>query len=127
MNEQTAGEKAAVIPRDAKEALELWEKGEEIAAFEVETQRCTQAEIYSLAFEMMRAGKVQQVGTTGGVTITIPTVEAVRNSMVAGKISKREIDTAHSIAYVALLKGWAPMVAQHLASGHIKAITVKKS
>jgi hypothetical protein len=121
MNEQTAGEKAAVIPRDGKEALELWDKGEGIAAFEVETQRCTQQEIYAVAFAMMRAARMVNGKPEFHHAQRFTTDE------VAAKISKREMDVAHSIAYVALTKGWAPMVAQHLASGHIKAITIKKS
>jgi hypothetical protein len=121
MNEQTAP--AAI---GAKEALELWDKGEAIAAFEVETQRCTQQEIYTVAFEMIRGGRLVRIGG-----VDCPEIQRARGDLrqpdsIMAKISKRELDVAHSIAYVAMLKGWGEMVAQHLAGGHIKAITVKK-
>jgi hypothetical protein len=109
------------VPRDAKEALELWDKGEPIAAFEVETERCTQAELYALAFEVIR-GAENDLAAVRKLAL-----QAVRTSPIAAKITPREIDTAHSIAHVAILKGWAAMVAQHLASGHIKSLTIQKN
>jgi hypothetical protein len=108
----------AALPRDAKEALELWDKGEAIAAFEVESEGTIQDEIYAAAFEMIRNGRVVG-GQVGGI-------QRARGDLRSGKLSKRELDVAHSIAHVALLKGWAPMVAQHLASGHIKALVISR-
>ncbi len=102
------GQEIGALPRDAKEALELWDKGETIAAFEVETQRCTQQEIYAVAFEMIRGGRMVRVAG-----VDQPEIQRARGDL--------------PIAYVAMLKGWAAMVAQHLAGGHIKAITVKKA
>jgi hypothetical protein len=106
-----------VIPRDAKETVELWDKGEAIAAFEVESEGATQLEIYSAAMEMIRNGRVV-AGTPEGL-------QRVRGDLRT-RLTKRELDVAHSIAHVALLKGWAAMVAQHLAGGKIRAITITK-
>ena len=103
----------STVPGTAKEALELWDKGEAISAFEVESQINSQDKIYAVAFEMMRAGRM-----VNGKP------EFNRATLDARGLTKREADVAHSIAYVALLKGWAAMVAQH---SDIKAITVKKS
>jgi hypothetical protein len=107
----------AALPRDAKEALELWDKGEAIAAFEVESEGTIQDEIYAAAFEMIRSGRL-----VGG---QVQGIQRARGDLRT-KLTKRELDVAHSIAHVALLKGWAPMVAQHLASGHIKALVISR-
>ncbi len=111
----------AALPRDAAEALELWDKGEPIAAFEVESEGSTQQEIYAAAFYMIRNGNVAMVEG-----VRTPQVQRARGDLRT-KLTKRELDVAHSIAHVALLKGWAPMVAQHLASGHIKALVISKA
>jgi hypothetical protein len=111
-----SGDTTRVLPRDAKEALELWDKGEAIAGFQVESEGTSQDALYSYAFELIRKGRFP----VGAEKPEIPFVKA------PDSFTKREIDAARSIAFVALLKGWAPMVAQHLASGHIRAITIKK-
>lgn len=116
MATQTNPATTGVLPRDAKEALELWDKGEPLAAFEVESEGTHQNEIYAVAFELIRGVGIWR--HPGGTSIDLPFVRT--------SLSKRELDAARSIAHVALLKGWAAMVAQHLASGHIRAIIVAK-
>ena len=103
-----------VLPRTAEEAVELWDKGEPLAAFEVESEGAHQQEIYAHAIELLRRGRI--VDRAPVFPIIAPPAD----------FTKREKDTAQSIAYVALLKGWAAMVAQHLAGGHIRAIVVRK-
>jgi hypothetical protein len=117
-------EAEAVIPRDATEALELWDKGEPLGAFEVESEGATQLEIYSAAFELMRGGRVAIVD--GARTTEL---QRARGDLRCG-LTKRELDVAHSIAHVALLKGWSAMVAGHVAQpvhGHpCRAITITR-
>jgi hypothetical protein len=50
-------ETTGTLPRDAKEALELWDKGESIAAFEVESNGAPQSQLYAFAFELIRAAR----------------------------------------------------------------------
>jgi hypothetical protein len=110
-------DETGALPRDAKEALELWDKGEAIAAFEVETDGVRpQVELYAYAFELIRKAKFP-VGAKG------PELGYVQ---APASFSKRDVDVARSIAYVAMLKGWAAMVALHLSSGHIRALVIKK-
>lgn len=109
-----------VIPRTAHEALELWDKGEAIAAFTVETEGATQEAIYAAAFELIRGGKLVKEQKVLQVYLQ-------KQDPAKSTLTKRERDVAHSIAYVALLKGWGVMVAQHLAGGKIQPITVART
>lgn len=96
------------MPITAKEALELWDSGVDIPAFAVESEGALQDAIYAMAFEMLRA----ELGEKG--------------QGVGYILKPREFDAAKSIAHVAKLKGWAAMVQQHVAGGHIAAILVRK-
>ena len=102
-------------PSSAKDALELWDHGERLAAFTVESDGATQSQLYDAAFEMIRAGMEKR-----------PLRSGLNRVSYLSMLTKREIDVAHSIAHVAMLKGWASMVQQHVADGHIERLTVKK-
>ena len=106
-----------LLPKTAKEALELWDKGEPIHAFEVEHETATVEAIYAAAFELIRGGRLNLRSTDA---VILPKLTA------DSPLNKREREVAHSIAYVALLRGWAAMVEQHLADGHIRAMIVQK-
>lgn len=83
------------IPRTAADALALWQAGEPVPAFEVESEGAPQRLIYAAAFEII-------LSQLGGAAFTTPL-----------GLTKREIEAAESIAAVALAKGWAPMLKQH--------------
>ena len=82
------------MPLTAKEALALWDAGEAVPGFQVETAPERQTEVYAAAFEMIRSGEVYGRDKTD--------------------LSEREWDVAHSIAHVAQGSGWAKMVSQHI-------------
>jgi hypothetical protein len=82
------------MPLTAKDALKLWDAGEAVPGFQVETTPERQTEVYAAAFEMIRRG--ESYGREGT------------------DLSEREWDVAHSIAHVAESSGWAKMVSQHI-------------
>jgi hypothetical protein len=92
-------------PKTAKEALDLWDAGEAVPAFQVESEGSDQEEIWGYAFEMIR--------------------EPTREDVAPAGLTDRECDVAYSIAQVAKNKGWALMVAQHVGP-QIPAIQVQK-
>lgn len=96
------------MPFTAKEALALWDSGEAVPAFQVETTPERQTEVYAVAFELIRHGEIYDLdGNPCG-------------------LSAREQDVARSIAHVAKESGWAKMVSQHVHRDS-PAITVKKA
>jgi hypothetical protein len=92
-------------PKTAKEALELWDSGAPVPAFQVESEGADQDEIYALAFELMRGAEIP---SGSGPALT-----------------DREREVAYSIAKVAQDKGWAIMVASHVGP-QVPAITIQK-
>lgn len=82
------------LPLTAQDALKLWDAGEPVPAFQVETTPERQHLVYNAAFEMIRRGEVFGREGTG--------------------LSEREWDVAHSISHVAQGSGWAKMVSQHI-------------
>lgn len=93
------------LPTTAKDALVIWDAGEPLQAFQVETTPDRQAVVYGVAFEIIRRGES-----------AIP---------FEGELSQREIDVAKSIAHVAQESGWAKMVSQHIHRDS-PAITIRK-
>ena len=93
------------IPRTAAAALELWDAGKPVPAFQVESEGASQEEIYGFAFELLRDDT-----TVGDAPATL---------------SDRERAIAYSIASVARSKGWAMMLKQHIGPG-IPALTIQK-
>lgn len=91
------------MPLTARDALALWDAGEPVPAFQVETLPERQQVVYAAAFEMIRKGELAEVGD----------------------LSERENDVARSIAHVAKESGWAKMVSQHIHRDS-PAITVRK-
>ncbi len=105
------------MPLTAKDALALWDAGEAVPGFQVETSPERQMQLYMMAFEMIRIAEV----VDGEPKIGLP----MPMSPIWGEITMREHDVAHSIAYVALKSGWAKMVSQHIHRDS-PAVTVKK-
>jgi len=96
-------------PKTAAEALALWDSGQPVPAFQVESEGADQEEIYALAFELLRIGIIgKEMTSEAGTSLT-----------------DRERAVAYSIAQVAKDKGWAIMVASHVGP-QIPAVTVQK-
>jgi len=93
---------AAVMPITAKQALEQWNAGKEVPAFQVEAGPERQNEVYAVAFEMI-----------GGDFSLTQDLKELRRIVPAKGLSDREFEVAHSIAYVAMKVGWAKMVNDH--------------
>src|SRR5690242_8822531 len=99
------GAGSANMPLTAKDALVLWDAGEAVPAFQVETAPERQTEVYGAAFELIRQGD--------------------KYNLDGDDLSDREKDVARSIAHVAQESGWAKMVSQHIHRDS-PAITVHK-
>jgi len=91
------------MPLTAKDALALWDSGEPVPAFQVETAPERQTEVYAAAFELIRDGETYDLSG----------------------LSEREQGVARSLAHVSKESGWAKMVSQHVHRDS-PAITVKK-
>jgi hypothetical protein len=94
---------SATMPLTAKDALALWDAGEAVPAFQVETTPERQTQVYEAAFGLIAQGDVYDLSA----------------------LSEREQDVARSIAHVAKESGWAKMVSQHIHRDS-PAITVRK-
>lgn len=92
----------AVMPVTAKQALEQWNAGKGVPAFQVEGDPERQREIYIVAFSMI-----------GGDYSLTQDLAELRRLVPTGDLTDREFETAHSIAYVAMKVGWSKMVSQH--------------
>lgn len=95
MSEGTAATPQPALPQTAADALKVWDAGQPLRAFQVETEGTPQEKIYDAAFFWIRAAN-----------------PALDNPRVAN-FSLRERVVAHSIAFVALRVGWAQMVLAH--------------
>jgi CRISPR/Cas system-associated endonuclease Cas3-HD len=82
------------MPLTAKAALELWDAGKSVPAFQVETTPERQTEVWAAAFELIRQGD--------------------KYDLAGDDLSDREKDVARSIAHVAKQSGWAKMINQHV-------------
>ena len=102
---------AQPIPKTAADALDLWKAGEIVLAFRVESEGADQEDIYAQAFAIIE-------GTLAKQTLA----EIHRDP----KLTDREHDVAASIATVALTRGWAVMVHQHVGVD-ISGITIQKA
>ena len=96
-------------PITAREALEAWDAGQSVQAFQVEGSPDRQNRIYEAAFEMIRKwGSFHRADIQGHF-----------------ELSDRELDVAHSIAHVAKESGWAKMVSQHIHRDSPAILVVK--
>lgn len=84
-------------PITAREALEAWDAGIPVHAFQVEGSPERQNHLYAAAFELIRSPMLERMSI-----------------MQQFELSEREFDVAHSIAHVAKESGWAKMVSQHI-------------
>jgi hypothetical protein len=109
-----ASEAKAVMPITAKQALEQWNAGKDVPAFQVEGNPERQREIFAVAFDMI-----------GGDYSLTQDLAELRRVVPAGDLTDREFETAHSIAYVAMKVGWSKMVSQHIHRDS-PAITISK-
>lgn len=99
-------------PITAREALEAWDAGIPVHAFQVEGSPERQTKIYTVAFVIIRRGGV------GGDAEKL----ALQDEF---ELSSRELDVAHSIAHVAQESGWAKMVSQHIHRDSPAILVVK--
>ncbi len=106
----------AVMPITARQALEQWNAGKDVPAFQAEGDPERQQQIYAAAFAMIG----------GGFSLTQDLAELILLVPGAEKLSEREFHTAHSIAYVAMKVGWARMVGEHIHP-QSPAMTIKKA
>jgi hypothetical protein len=104
-------EEITALPQTAADALDAWDNGHMLRAFRVNTDGATQNEIYGAAFDMIRAGHV---------------AVSSRELSEHDKLTRREHEAAHSIAYVATRAGWAVMVQGHIHENSPE-ITIQKS
>lgn len=98
------------VPLTAADALELWDKGEPVPAIRVEAEAHTQDEIYAHVFAMLAAGEIPR---------------EIDESDTSSGLTLRERQAAHSVAVVAVQKGWQAMLAQH-DHPSIAKLTVRK-
>jgi hypothetical protein len=105
----------AVMPLTAKQALEQWEAGKEVPAFQVEANAERQMIVWGVAFTMI----------AGQFSLTQDLAELRRLVAGADMLSDREFEVAHSIAYVSMKIGWAKMISQHVHRDS-PAIVIKK-
>src|SRR5258708_38897729 len=108
----------AALPRDAAEALELWDKGEPIAAFEVESEGSTQQEIYAAAFYMIRNGNVAMVEG-----VRTPQVQRARGGLRTNRTTSK-LDGAHEHAPPPPHKGWPASGAPHSPGEYLNSQTL---
>lgn len=99
----------------AKQALEFWNDGKELQAFQVEGDPERQMHIYDVAFTLIE----------GDFSLTQELAELRRLVPDPHELSDREFEVAHSIAYVSMKIGWAKMVSQHVHRDS-PAIVIKK-
>jgi hypothetical protein len=99
-------------PLTAREALEAWDAGQSVQAFQVEGSPERQNKLYAVAFEIIRRGGV------GSDAEKL----ALQDEF---ELSGRELDVAHSIAHVAQESGWAKMVSQHIHRDSPAILVVK--
>jgi|SRR5215469_3401500 len=97
-------------PITATDALKAWDDKKTLRAFRVESDGMPQDDIYSQAFEMLRKWD--------------PLRQPLHRDFPL--MTKREFASAHSIAVVAMNRGWARMVAEHIHEVSPE-ITVSKS
>jgi hypothetical protein len=92
------------IPRTARQALAMWDAGEPVPAFEVESETNEQEALWGAAFDKIAGREI--------VTPAIP-------------FTRRERDVIASIVFVAGKIGWFEMVKRHV---HEKspALTIRK-
>lgn len=113
-------------PKTAQDALTLWDAGEPVPAFPVEAQDSEQEAIYSVAFELLRKfyAETEENYPLKPIGHMTPDELNVLLEQTGGKkISMREFQAAHSVAFVAVLNGWAKMLRQHIGE-HLPEITV---
>lgn len=85
------GPAVSKMPNTWEEALAMWDAGEPVPAFQVESEGATQQQLWRLAFDVMRDSSVALDG-----------------------ITHREADVVESIVHVAKLKPWPQLVSSHV-------------
>ena len=93
-----------MIPRTAPQALSLWDNGESVPAFEVESEANEQETIWGAAFDRL-AGR--------------------ESPAPPQPFTQREKQVIDSIVFVAQKLGWGVMISRHVHE-RSPAITIKK-
>jgi hypothetical protein len=91
MTEQSQEPAVSKMPNTWQEALEMWDAGEPVPAFQVESEGATQDQLWGLAFQVLRDPSVAVDG-----------------------ISHREADVVESIVHVAKLRSWPQLISSHV-------------
>jgi len=95
MTDQTQGTASGPVvskmPHTWEEALKMWDAGEPVPVFQVESEGATQAQLWGTAFQALRDPNV----TIDGIT-------------------HREADVVDSIVQVAKLVPWPQMISRHV-------------
>lgn len=89
-----------IVPRTSVEALELWDRGEALSVFHVESEGASQEELWGAAFELIRKSPVDNL--TQAIAAAAP------------KLSERERAVVESIVHTDKIQGWSRMIAMHI-------------
>jgi len=99
------------IPHAWKEAVKLWDDGEPLRVFQVESEGATQENLWGAAMDCLAKGEAKILGAA---------------SLDEGRsFTTREIDVVNSIVHGAKSHGWAKMIWMHL-DPRSPAITIQK-
>jgi len=93
MAEQSQGPTVSTMPHTWQKALEMWDAGDPVPAFQVESEGATQEQLWGEAFHCLKAE------TT---------------AMFREGFTKREIDVVNSIVHVAKIVSWPQMISSHV-------------
>lgn len=99
-----------VSPHTAADALKAWDAGTPLRAFRVNSDGASQDKIYAAAFDILRRWDPERQTMPGDYP----------------HLSRREFDSAFSIAFVARERGWARMVQEHIHQA-APEITVRRA
>jgi hypothetical protein len=83
---------AQPMPHTWQKALEMWDAGEPVPAFQVESEGATQEQLWGAAFESLRRAEIH----------------------LMKHFTEREADVVDSIVQVAKLMSWPQMISRHV-------------
>jgi hypothetical protein len=117
----TARSETPAMPHTWQKALEMWDAGEMVPAFQVESEGATQEQLWGAAFNVLRSGW----NRTGPLTHPVDQewMEAVGSD--GAKFTDREHDVVDSIVYGTSALSWPQMISRHV-HGSSPALTIRK-
>jgi hypothetical protein len=112
-----------VTPKTLKEALKLWDAGEPVPAFRVESKgAATQDQLWGAAFALLTGSERDR----GALLFNNAAQESFQKFCKDHAFTKRDQDVAHSIAHVASSCAWDSMLEDYVHNLSSPAITVCK-